>query len=1186
MSRKTVNKLTMSGFRSFADQVSIDLSDGFAVVEDTGEGAEEAASDIAAALCFLTDRPSNSIKSIRDIIFQGNGIRAHASSAEVSLTVGGADGEPVLVSRRMYPDGRSSFYIYGEECGCDKVREAVDGAGIYGYSVLDHNSVTDIVTSRYGSLAFMIEQAAGVTELRKELVDAEKELEAKKTELKEIRSFLEEYTEKKKYLQDEAIRAKDYKKLNEELRTNEINIVLRKIEQCERSIYLDDIQIKELEERIAANESERDKAGNSVLEKKKRVKELDAEDLKNRDNSMGFMSDINDTKAAIDVAQGNIDTITENIDVINADRVDLKARADDERERLKEFEKKGAEISHNLTNNRKKREQSAESLRKRRFELSTKESEYDEIQSRISIRHRDLASAEAECDGALKIEKIIQERYDELLNLIEAREDEVPDEALYKSDLRTKDSLEAKKEQLVTRRGTAEAELEAHIERIGKLASKREQAFKLMNEEETRCRVLRDLDKNYEGYSESARALLTSASIRGIYGAAGELITVARGYESAIERALGDKMEYIICEDMQCAKEAAMFLKSKNAGRLVFLPVKDIQVQPAVIPEEILSADGCLGRALDFIDFDAAYSKAFDFMLGSTVIFKNMKYAEAAGNAEGVRIVTLDHEILNEDKVLEGGSPKDTDNGIFERKNRLYESESMLHTLEKDYNSADSEYQRALEEREILEERVRSIDSSIREYESDINTIAAKAEITGSRLNAIKKNISSLNAELKRTESELASRSSTARDLETKKENAAMELRQLEKRSAEKYKEIESLRAEIKDLKHEREELGAESSELESLMAANDSSYARIKDNIARAEKDIRLKEKSLEEVKEERASARRELETLEQKCRILEMKYTDRSTALGKLREEIDGSRDSIEKLQSDIDVLEKEYVNFVTDKRALEVKKKSSEDEAESLKKDIWDSYGISYAEALENKAPVFVLSEGVRESGRIRNTLADLGEVNIGSIAELEYVRGKLGRLEKKRSAAEDESAELERRIAKLKVSVMSQFKNTFDAVDAEFRKRFKSENTNVKARMRMTANSDTLENNADIVIRETAKSARIISRSTDEERTEAFNALAEALFTVLPASLVVVENIDRELGAEGLKKFRKALEENPEVSCILITGDHDAAEGAESIYSCEKTDDDSFTFRKLTGEMSGSLTDSDSEESQGE
>ncbi|MGI6205579.1 MAG: hypothetical protein ACOYJI_02955 [Anaerovoracaceae bacterium] len=1167
MSKKTVKKLTMSGFRSFADQVSIDLSGGSAVVLDSDS---DAASDISAALCFLTDRPSDRMKSVSDIIFNGNSSRRQAPYAEVSLTI--ADGQDTkLVSRRMYSDGRSVFYTDGDECTRDDVRKSADRAGLYGYSVLDHNTVTDIVTSRYGSLSYMIEQASGLSETKEKIAEAETELAARRENLKSINSVYEECEEKKNSLQEEAIRAKDYRTLNEQLRTNEINIVLRKIEQCERSSYLDDIQIHELEQRIAENEEERSAKENTILGKKNRIRELDSEDFDNRDKSMGFMSGINDTKAEIDVVEGSINTITENIDVINSDCVSLRNKADSDRELLREFDKKGAEIAGNITNNRRKSEQNSDLLKKQKSALASLKNEEEEIKSQISIEQRNLAAVTAGYEGESRIARILNDQREGLINSIEAREDELPDEAVHRSDLRTIDSLEAKKDQLAVRRSSIVDEIGEQKKKISKLETKRELTFKNMNEERTRHDVLLDLDKNYEGYSESARILLDSSSINGIYGAVGELMTVRRGYEAVIERALGRNTESIICEDSQCVKEASLFLKSKNAGRLVFIPLKDINTSHVNVTEKFTGAEGYLGRALDFISFDAAYSKAFIFLLGNTVIFKTLKDAEAAGHIDGVRIVTLDNEILCEDGRIESGSTKEKESVIFERKNRLHESESRLYAYEKDFNNTDSDYKRACEELDVLEKNLSDTDGEIEQCSSDISAISNKSEIIGEKIKSVGKLISAMKNDLKRIENELEKRNSSLSELGKKKNSIEIAIRQLEQSYSDNYKKIESTEAKIRELKHEREDIGAEASNLENLKAANDSSCESIRNNIAAAEADIKSKEKNIEEVKEELASARRERDTLEQKCRIQEMNYTERSTALGKLREEIDDSRDEIDKLMSEKELLEKEYINFVTDKRALEVRKESSDAEAEGLKKEIWESYGISYAEALKNKEPVFVLSEGVRESGRIRNSLADLGEVNIGSVAELEKVKKDLEKLASRHSEEEEAVGRLEHEIVRMKVNSSSQFKNMFEAIDADFRKRFGAGNENLKARLRMTSNSETLENSGDIVVRRPAGKSRLIFREDDSVKTDAFIALAAALYGMAPASLVVVENVDRELGADGLRRLKEILEDNPDISYILITGDSKAAGGAENVYRFADNEDQTITLEKTDGSI---------------
>ena len=56
------------------------------------------------------------------------------------------------------------------------------------------------------------------------------------------------------------------------------------------------------------------------------------------------------------------------------------------------------------------------------------------------------------------------------------------------------------------------------------------------------------MENNYEGYNGGVRAVMKSG-INGIEGVVAELIEVPKGYETAVETALGAAAQNIICAD-------------------------------------------------------------------------------------------------------------------------------------------------------------------------------------------------------------------------------------------------------------------------------------------------------------------------------------------------------------------------------------------------------------------------------------------------------------------------------------------------------------------------------------------------------------------------------------------------------------------------------------------------------------
>ena len=99
------------------------------------------------------------------------------------------------------------------------------------------------------------------------------------------------------------------------------------------------------------------------------------------------------------------------------------------------------------------------------------------------------------------------------------------------------------------------------------------------NECARRARLLEDLERNLEGFSQSVKLVMKEAkhgTLPGIHGPVSRLILVPREYAVAIESALGPAMQNVVVGSEQDAKRAIGFLKQRDGGRATFLPLSNI----------------------------------------------------------------------------------------------------------------------------------------------------------------------------------------------------------------------------------------------------------------------------------------------------------------------------------------------------------------------------------------------------------------------------------------------------------------------------------------------------------------------------------------------------------------------------------------------------------------------------------
>ncbi|MHA1804760.1 MAG: hypothetical protein ACTSU4_09560 [Promethearchaeota archaeon] len=136
-----------------------------------------------------------------------------------------------------------------------------------------------------------------------------------------------------------------------------------------------------------------------------------------------------------------------------------------------------------------------------------------------------------------------------------------------------------------------------------------------------------------------------------IHGTVAGLFSHDIKYKQALKAAAGDKLNHIIVDDLRVAQECLNFLKKNRLNRCYFLPLKDLKTYPL---DMVIKANGkILGKAMDLIEFDPLYLKAFEFVYGRVIIVEEIK--TAINFKINATRVTLKGEIVEPSNVISGG---------------------------------------------------------------------------------------------------------------------------------------------------------------------------------------------------------------------------------------------------------------------------------------------------------------------------------------------------------------------------------------------------------------------------------------------------------------------------------------------------------------------------------------------------
>ena len=289
-----IKRIEIFGFKSFKNKTLLDFEnhDITGVVGPNGCGK----SNIVDALLWVMGE--NSPKSLRgenlsDIIFSGSAQEAPGHLAEVKLILRAGDqGFPlmynsfseVMITRRLFRDGRSETFINDKECLLRDIREFFmnTGAGCKGFSIIEQESIEKLITAKPLQRRFIIEEAAGIAKFKSQKAESIRKLNLVNQNLKRLEDVLKLQAGQLSHLQSQAKKAERYKKLKKELESAEQQIYKASFQALvvNQNHIIEEIQKKEQEQKSMEASMKAKKESLKAL-----TKEIEESQEKNKKNS-------------------------------------------------------------------------------------------------------------------------------------------------------------------------------------------------------------------------------------------------------------------------------------------------------------------------------------------------------------------------------------------------------------------------------------------------------------------------------------------------------------------------------------------------------------------------------------------------------------------------------------------------------------------------------------------------------------------------------------------------------------------------------------------------------------------------------------------------------------------------------------------------------------------------------------
>ena len=229
--------LEIFGFKSFADKVQIEFTEGVAAL--LGPNGCGKSNVVDAMKWVLGEQSSKSLRaeSMQDVIFAGSETRKALNVAEVSLVVSNQDEvlpldlPEVSIKRRLYRSGESEYFINGNPVKLRDVRELFfdTGIGKSAYSIMEQGKIDQLLSTKPEERRYVFEEAAGITRFRVRGQEAERKLEKTQENMRHVEGILEEVRRSYTSLKAQAEKAETYRTLREQIFEVELEIQLLRL---------------------------------------------------------------------------------------------------------------------------------------------------------------------------------------------------------------------------------------------------------------------------------------------------------------------------------------------------------------------------------------------------------------------------------------------------------------------------------------------------------------------------------------------------------------------------------------------------------------------------------------------------------------------------------------------------------------------------------------------------------------------------------------------------------------------------------------------------------------------------------------------------------------------------------------------------------------------------------------------
>ncbi|MEI7694718.1 MAG: chromosome segregation protein SMC [Chlorobium sp.] len=1154
-----LSKIELFGFKSFAHKVRIKFDKGLtAIVGPNGCGKTNI---VDAMRWVLGEQKSSLLRSTKmeNIIFNGSKNLKPLSLTEVSLTIENTKNilpveyTEVTVTRRLYRNGESEFLLNQVPC---RLKDILDlftdtGMGSDAYSVIELKMIEEIISNKSEERLKLFEEAAGINRYKQRRKQTFKLLDSTSQDLSRVDDVLAEVEKKVKSLKLQVRKA-------EKLR--ELKIKIREIDLALSWLAMDEFRekLEPMQQRIRAEELLQQECTARIATEESIAQERELQLLREESALSETQKTVNETNKLIHTLEKELLQHEEHQKTFAAERARTGSIISRKEQKIGEQEQLEGELLQRKAPCKKK-------CNELHASFQTLVTEHDQLNTVLGERRgeldreRRLSAEEQSAANHLALTKQSLESKKEYLRTTVARLEtkkltlQEKLKSFSKAEKPLAEELARKTTQIADARDRERAVQLKQQEVTNQLEDKKEYLHRqrsVRDKLQNQILLANSVLDNFEGMPEGIGFLEKQKGGKPGVGCLSDLLSLEGSYRKAVNAALGESMNYYVCNSLHEAKEGIASLTRAQKGKVNFLVLELVTEGGANNFPDISGAK----KTLAVINHPPELHNALRLLLGHSYIVQDLGIAESlARHYPDCSFVTIEGEKFAGKGLLFGGSSKNSE-GL-----RLGKKSERDH-LHKEFDSLEKAIQREEETLQHLSKTLASLKTVEHRREIELlTTELGTFEKRAARMDAEKSGVST---EIQQAEEEITLLLLQRNNCDTEIERILPTISSSAEKARVYREKIQALQEKLTTLEARHHQLGRDLQARQSLSKDALLDLEKLKISIAGAtESRVRLHEE-IKKLNAEKAAAEKRLAT-----------GVDASE---RMKKRLDGQLVAAAGQQSMVNTLESAYREHQAQQheaqRTLRDLRRKHEVGLQLLslltneRIQLEHSLDRLFTEArLKHHCDLAAMAEPLFEPSfdrpaaqqqleALTKQREQFGAVNELALEEYEGEKGRLDFLMEQKADLLSAEQQLRSTIEEINKTALQKFETTFCEVRknfiAIFRELFDPED---EVDLLMHTEEDPLDANIEIVAKPKGKKPLSIEQLSGGEKALTALSLLFAIYLVKPSPFCILDEVDAPLDDANVTRFIKLLKKfENNTQFIIVTHNKKTMASCQALY----------------------------------